>query len=815
MFSDVRLALRQCLRQRGYALTIVSTLALTIGTTAAVLSIVHAVLIRALPFASPEQLVWVASVRPDNPAAPFTLPEFMDYRSRTRTLSGLAAYGNWSASLAGPDMTERLQGARMSGNAFELLGLAPAAGRLLNEDDDRADAPQVVVLSHRLWLRKYAGSTDIIGSTARINGQPFVVVGILPARFPLPLRDIDAITALAPDRDPLRHKRYSVNFLRLFGRLKSGADAGQAEAELTAICKALRQQFPVEYARKQAVSAVALHEVLVADFRPSMLLLFGAVSLVLATALGNVVSLALVRANGRRAELAMRATLGASRSRIVRQLAVEALLLAVIGSGLGSIVAVQAIAATRAFAPASIPRLDEVGVDSTVAAFIVAATAVVTVLLVLAQLTAASRSDQRESTGRGTIGDRLNHRLRKVMVVVQIAAALVLMFATLVLVKNVLRLQNVHPGFNPDGVFQARVSIPPSYRSPDDLSRFYDQLSDRLAGVPGVKSFGLISVAPLSGLLATVPFAIDGQPTEARERSMANLRIITPGYLATVETRLLGGRGFDERDTSTSVRVALVSAALADRFPAGTALGWRLLIDDNNEGPRPVEVVGIVENVRQAALDLPPALDIYIPLRQVHRDGTGFIATNQFWMLRLGSGGDPAAFRATFLAHLRAIDPDAAVSAAGPMRRFIDDWLGPRRFNLALFCGFASMTILLAVMGLYGLVSYAVGQRAREIGLRMAIGASPLDVQRMILRHAAVLGVAGTATGLVLSSIAIPLLARVVVSPGLEEATPRTLDPAAGGIAIILMAIVIVAAWVPARRASRIEPTLALRTPGI
>jgi predicted permease len=804
VLNDLRIALRQHVRQPGFALTVVCTLALAIGATTAVFSVVNAVLVRALPFASPERLVWIASVRTDGPNAPFSLPEFMDYRSQTRTLSGLAAYANWSASLAGEGVTERLQGARMSASAFDVLGVSPAAGRLLDESDDRADAPAVVVVSYRLWQRQYGGAADAVGRAVRINGEPFVIVGVLPPQFPLPLRDIDVVTPLAPDRDPLRHVRNSVNFLRMFGRLDSGVSANRAQAELTAICRSLRQQFPVEYARKDAVRVVALHEALVGDFRQSMFILFAAVIVVLATALANLVSLALVRANGRRAELAMRVAIGASRVDLARQLTSEAALLAAVGGLLGWIVAIQAIRVAMLFAPASIPRLAEVSLDGTVALFVIAVTVLVTVLLTVA-LGAIARTrpgDALRPAGRGAIGDRWNHRVRNVMVVAEISAALVLLLATIVLVQNLRELRGLHPGFDPDGIFQARVSIPATYRSPDEISRFYDRVSERLVASPGVERVAVISVAPLSGLLATVPFTVAGRSATERGRVSANIRAISPGYLSTVGTRLLQGRLFAETDRSSTPHVALVSAALADRFLPGGVRGQRLLIDDNNTGPRPVEIVGVVENVRHTALDLPPALDIYVPLRQVHPDGVPFLRNNQFWMIRTES--DPAAFRATFLAHLRAVDPDAAVSGTGPLRQFVDASLGPRRFNLGLFGAFAFTAVLLAVVGLYGLVSYAVSQRAPEIGLRMAIGASQRDVRRMILRQAAGLGIAGAVVGLGLAFAARPLIS------GLAQDV--SIDPAlAAATAALLIGVVLMAAWLPARRAARIEPTLALR----
>ena len=773
--KDLSLAIRQARRQPGFALAVVSTLALAIAANVAVFSVVDAVVLRALPFAAPERLVWITSVRSDVEDAPFSLPEFVDYRQEARTLSGLAAYANWSASLAGDGITERLQGSRMSANAFEVLGVSPAAGRLLRESDDAPDAPSVVVLSYRLWQRQFGGAAEAIGRSVRINGDSFVVVGVLPARFPLPLRDIDVVVPLAPDRDPFRHVRSSVNFLRLFGRLSPGTSREQAQADLTTICRSLRQQFPVEYERKQAVRTVPLHEALVGDHRQSMLLLLGAVVVVLATALANLGALVLVRANERRGELSVRVAVGASRLHLARQLTVEALLLTLVGSGIGWVLAEWALSIAVSWAPASIPRLAEATVDGRALAYAILLAAAATALLTVAPLGVVLRAragDVLRLASRGAMGDRWNRRVRQALVVGEISAALVLLLATTVLLQNVLRLQDVHPGFHPDSVFQARVSIPPTYRSPDDLARFYDRLTERLVGLPGVEAAGVISVAPLSGLLAMVPLAVEGEPRPEGGFPSVNLRVITPGYLSAVGTRVVSGRSFSETDRSSTPPVALVSSALAEQLLHGAPLGRQVLIDDNNEGPRPVEVVGVVENVRQTELDAPPALDVYIPLRQIHPDGVSFFRSNQFWMVRTSTA--PSAFRLPFVTHLRAVDEDAAVSGTGTMRQYVDAWLGPRRFALGLFGAFSLSGVLLAVCGLYGLVSYTVSQRRREIGLRMAIGATERDVHRLILRQAARLGLAGTVLGYGIAAIARPLVARMAqdasVPPGLALA---------------------------------------------
>jgi putative ABC transport system permease protein len=799
--TSLRAGFRLHRRQPAFALTVVSTLALTIGATTAVVSVANAMLLRALPYASPDELVWIGSVRADNPDAPFSLPEFLDYSRQNRSLSGLAAYANWSASLAGAEITERLQGARMSANAFAVLGIAPAAGRLLTPADDHPDAPAVVVLSHRLWQRKYDGAADIIGRSVRINGQSFVVVGVAPVHFPLPLRDIDVMTPLAPARDPLRLERNSVNFLRLFGRLGPGVNLDAAQAELTAICGSLREQFPDAYARKQSVRVVPLHDALVADHRQSVLLLTAAVLVVLAAAVANLVSLALVRGNERRVEVSLRMALGASHSRLARQHVGEALFLTVAGSGLGWVLAVQAIAVASRLAPASTPRLDEVSIDRTTVFLAICVTTLVTAVLAVAPLIGVVRRRAQEMlrpASRGAIGDRQNNRVRTLMVGAEIAAALVLLLAAAVLVDNLRRLHTVDPGFRADNVFQARVSLPPSYRVPGDFTRFYERLSEPLNTSPGVQQSGVISVAPLSGLLAMVPFSVSGESTAERDRATAHIRAISPGYLSTVGTQVLQGRAFASTDRSDTPAVGLVSAALADRFLPGQAIGRQLLIDDNNTGPRPVEIVGVVENVRHVALDAPPAPDIYIPLTQVHPDGLPFLRNNQFWMVR--TAADPGTIRTTFLRLLREIDPDAAVSGAGPMQEFVDASLGPRRFTLGLLGAFAFAAVALAVLGLYGLVTYAVGQRVPEIGLRLAIGATPRDVQWMILRQAASIGLTGIAAGLLVVSSLRSLVARM--SPAISV-SPAMIAIAAA----VLFAAVVAAAWVPARRAARIGHT--------
>jgi predicted permease len=387
-------------------------------------------------------------------------------------------------------------------------------------------------------------------------------------------------------------------------------------------------------------------------------------------------------------------------------------------------------------------------------------------------------------------------------VVGEISAALVLLLATVVVLRGVRRLQEVNPGFEPDPVFQARISIPPRYQSPDDISRFYDRLLERLAILPGVRKVGVISVAPLSGLLRTAPFTIEGDAQHERDLPSVNLRLISPDYLGAVGTRLVRGRSFSETDRSDTPPVALVSSGLAAGVLNHDALGRRLLIHDNSQGPRPVQIVGVVEDVRQTALDAPPALDVYLPLRQIHPQAVATFRAYQFWMISTRT--PPTSLRSAFVTSLRAVDPDAAIADAGGMRDYIEAALGPRRFSLSLFASFSVTGVLLSVSGLYGLVAYAVSQRQREIGLRMAIGATEGDIRRMIFRHAALLGLAGTALGGCLTAAARPL----VLSLAGEASIPMLPASMTAGLLLVL---VILAAWPPARRASRIQPIVALR----
>src|SRR5262245_59573169 len=460
---EARVALRSLAERPLFPLSIVATLAVTIGVNLAMFSVVDGILLRALPYASPERLVWMASATPDKSNAPFSLPEFMDYREQTRTLSGLVAYTGWTASLVGDGVSQRLQGARMSADAFDVLGARPSVGRLLHAADDRADAPPVAVLSRRLWLREFGGREDVVGRSVRINGETRDIVGVLPAFMPLPLRDIDVVVPLCPDRDPLRHERGSVNLLRLVGRLRPNVSLERAGSELTTIARALRRQFPTQYARKDGVRLVPLREAITGGYRGVLLLLLGSVVVVQGTALANLLALMLVRATSRRAEFPVRAALGGTRFQIAGRAAIESLVLAVAGTSLGCLVASWILGAVVRWAPASVPRISEAALTARTLGLAAAMMVASAALLAAATVSVAGRAQAHDAlrlTGRGAVSDRWSNRIRSLMVTGQIASAVVLLLITTVLVRGLARLQDVPTGFRLDDVFLARAGIP-------------------------------------------------------------------------------------------------------------------------------------------------------------------------------------------------------------------------------------------------------------------------------------------------------------------------------------------------------------------
>jgi putative ABC transport system permease protein len=780
---------------------------LGIGATTAVFSVVNSVLLRPLPFKNPDQLVWVWSRRPDNNKAPFSLPDFLDYRDQNQTLE-IAAFGNIGLSLSGVERTYRLQGVRVSANLFQLLGVDASLGRLMLSQDDQPDQRHVVVLTNECWQRRFAGEAQIVGKTLNLNGESYEVIGILPRSFSLPNPEAELAIPLAPDIDPLTNMRGSVNFLRAIARLKAGVTRGQAESDLSAIVTRERQQYGDAYLKKTGINLVPLYEELVGNVRTGLFVLFGAVVLVLLIGCSNLAALSLTRASARYQEFAIRKAIGATSARLVAQLLTESLMLALFGGTGGLLLATWGVRALLSLSPTQLPRYREIGVDLRVLAFATAASVISAVgfgILPAWQGARAEMNSALKASSRGA-GDRARlNRWRSILVIAEVALSFVLLIGAGLLIQSFKRVQAIQPGFDPANTLAVRLSLPKSrYKNRAAVALFCEKLLPAIQALPGVEEVGAVSILPMSGGGNTINFSVVGQAASPGETNSANFRPATPNYFRAMRIPLLQGRTFSNHDNADSVPVALVNEAMARRlWPKGDAIGAHISIDDNNTGPRPVEISGVVGNVKQLSLESDQTFDIYIPMEQIHEDGVGMVTNSQYWIVR--SKAESRSFETAFLGELQKVDRDVATSNIRTMEAYLSDSVAPRIFSLRILSFFSVAALLLAVTGIYGVVSYTVTQRTPEIGIRLTLGAGRVQVFRLILGQ----GVRVVFMGIVLGLFAALALSRVIRSLlfGVTPSDPLTFV----FVSALLTVVALTACTIPARRATKVDPLIALR----
>jgi putative ABC transport system permease protein len=786
---------------------IVATLAICIGAVAIVYSLADVVLVRGLPFDRPDRLLWVASLRTSGSEGPFSLPEFLDLRREVRT-ARLGGYASWSAILERPSGAVRLQGLRLTGDALTILGATPSLGRTLTLADDAPGAPRVVLLGYGYWQRAFAGDRGVLGQTLPLNGERYTVVGVLPRFFPLPVRDVDLVTPLDPDSDPRRNARNSVNFVRIFGRLEASASVATAARDLDRVAASLRERFPTEYAAKAGVRVTPLQTFLATTLRPTLIVLLACVGLMAAVALVNVLNLLLARATSRQVETGVRLALGASTPRIAVQLLAEGALLVAAAGILGTGLAAAGIGYARSHLGALAPRIDEASLSPGVLGVIVGVCGLAVLLFSLVPMwIAAGTSPQIVLRGAGrSSGARAGEtRMRSVFVVAQVALALVIASSAAALLQSLVVLEQVNLGYRPDSVFVARLSLPPGpYSTPADLARFSSRLAAGLAESPGVVAAGGSTVAPLSGVYASVPFSpAEGGPPERRDWPSTTYQAVSPGYLAAVGVRWLSGRDVGAGDDAASLPVAVVNRTLAEQaFSQADPLGRELLIDDNNTGPRPVTIIGVVDDLREIDLDGPARPDLFIALTQVHPDATALLAANQFWAVRVA--GSPDGFGQTFLRTLRQVDPAVATAGLADLGSFVSAALAPRRFSVGLVGGFTLIAVLLTVLGVYGVAAYMVEQRRREIGVRIALGATPESIVRLVLGRTLRLALTGVLAGAIVVWAAGGLMSHLMF--GISPGRPFLLLLVGGA----LLGTALIASWLPGRRAARTDALQAL-----
>ena len=808
LLQDLRRAARRLARTPGFTLLALVTLALGIGANTALFSVVHAVLLEPLPFADPERLYYVWSRHTSTDRYPFSLPEFCDYRDGSRTLVALAAFGNWTGNLAGDGATERLPGIRVSANFFEMLGAAPALGRTLRAQDDGPGAEKVVVLSHGLWQRRFGGDASVVGRPITLNGESFTVVGVMGRDFLFPLRDVDLAIALAPDQDPWRHDRESMNFLRMIGRARPEAGAAQVAADLEATGRRLQQDFPGSYARKKGVLVVPYKEELTRNVSGTLSMLAAAVALLLLIACANLANLMLVRATARRQEMAIRRALGARPGLLARELLVESGLLSLGGATLGVLLARWAVPALVALSPTAMPRAQQIGVSLPVLLFAAVVAIVAGLGFGVAPAWRAARVDPNrdlQAEARGVAGSADRVSTRGLIVAGQVAVMMVLLSGASLLLRSFHAVLQVEPGFDP-GVLAVRLSLPrKDYAETRRISRFYEELEARVKAIPGVTSVAATNHVPLNGALASADYKVaDRPPLSLDQLPTAQYRMVTPRYFEAMGIRLVAGRGFGDDDREGRPAVAVISRALARQsFPDRDPVGLQLLVKDSPDGFRPMQIVGVVGDVRHGSLEAAPEPHLFVPYYQTHRSLLVWLAQNQFLVVR--ASVDPLSLSDAVRSQVQAVDPNVASVGGRLTGSYVDNAAAPRRFSLVLLALFAGVALVMAAVGIYGVVAYSVAQRTRETGLRMALGASLGDILALVLGE----GLRRTAVGIAIGLAAALLAARSLESLlfGVAATDPSTY----GGVTLLLLVVTLAACLLPAWRAARLDPVRALR----
>lgn len=798
LLQDIRYALRQLRKNPGFTAVAVLTLALGIGANIAIFSVIEAVLLRPLPFAAPNQLVWLNGKFPMTDEAAVSPPDFLDYRHDNRTFSCLAVmgYGAGPSNLVG-DKPEQVLTQIASANFFSCLGMHPLAGREFTTSDEQVNLPQVAILGYGLWKRDFGGDRNIVGRTIRIDGADLTVVGILPSD--LPLLTEAQLWLPTPMLNPGMNVRLG-HSLKMIGRLRPGISLQQSRADLDSIALRLQKQYP-DTNKDWSMRQRPLREVLVGPTRPILLLMWGAVGLLLLIACANVANLLLARSVSREKEFALRAALGASRTRMVREALTGSVTLAFLGGALGVFIAYGAVYLLRSFGPADVPRLESSNIDRMALAFafgISLLTGIVFGLFPAFQLSGGASGDKLKQAGRSS-QSVAHKRMSSALVIGEIAVSLTLLASAGLLLKSFWRLIHVSPGFQTEHVITAKLSLnAPAYGpygNPEKRQRFWQLFEDRARALPGVEAVGAISELPLSGTHYDNPFHIPGHTYGPSDFDDAQFRQVTTGYLSVMGIPLIKGRWIGAQDNATSPGVVVVNQAFASHFFANTnVLGQRLQLMGDQQQTR--EIVGVVGNITHISLSEPDLPEMYAPYAQFAPASINVVVR---------AAANPMTLAAALQSQVSAVNKDITLSGARSMDDVLETSVSQPRFSSRLIGAFAVLALLLAAIGLYGVVAYSVSQRRKEIGIRIALGATREDVLRLVLRYGSGLALLGVALGFVASLAATRLLSSMLfeVSPS----DPQTFFV----VATLLMAVVLLACYIPARRAAKVDPVAALR----
>jgi predicted permease len=800
--QDLRFALRTLRRSPGFTAVAVLTLALGIGANTAIFSIVHGVLLRPLPWAEPEQLIRIFDFKNGQRVTP-TPSNFVDWREQSRSFEGMAAIDGGMSALTGVGgEPEMISTADVSANLFSLLRVRPLLGRTFVPGEDEWGAPKVAVLSEGLWRRRFGADPDVLGRSVTIGGVPRTVVGVVPNHRGYPL-GTEVWAPIGWDPEVLPRMR-GAHYLRVVARLKPDVALEGAQTEMAGIAARLEEQYRTQNAG-YGVMLQPLHQVIVGDIRTPLLVLLGAVGFVLLIACANVANLLLVRAAGREAEIAVRTALGAGRGRIVRQLVTESILLSLIGGAAGILIAYWGSRAFVALAPRDIPRLGEVGLDATVLLFTVAVAVLTGVLFGLVPAIQVSRPDLaqtlKEGGRTGSRARRGSQRARGVLVVAEMALAVALLIGAGLLARSFVELQRVDPGFRPDGVITFDVSLPDSkYEELPAVRAFAGGLLDELRGLPAARSAALAFGIPLTGFDYSLSLEIAGRPPAPPEAMLTTeIRVATPEYFATMGIPIVRGRGFTSTDREGSPQVVVINRAAVRRFfPQEDPLGKRVSLGWSRDGVRMGgEIVGIIGDVRQFSLDSEVQPEMYMSFEQWPVQSISAVVR---------TSAEGAALATAVRALVHELDPDLPVVGFRALDDVVSESVSQPRFYSLLLAAFAVVALLLASVGIYGVIAYGVAQRTHEIGIRVALGASGARVLRTVVGQGLALALLGVALGVAIALWVTRALASLLY--GVTATDPLTF----AGVGLLLLAVAALACWVPARRAASIDPMVALRS---
>ncbi len=799
-WQDIRYAFRMMVKNPGFTSVAVLTLALGIGANSAIFSVVNGVLLKPLPFKDPSRL---AIVRNENfkeggKLDPISFPNYEDIRNQSQSFDEMTAITPvWNFGLTGDGEPEHVTGFWVSASFFDLLGVRPILGRAFQESEDKPGKEDLALISHSLWLRHFGADPNVCGKTITLDSRKTTIIGVMPGGFHF-LEDVDLWLPL--QLNPVIPRGRAVRFLTVVGHLAPGASFDQAGTEVATITRQLEQQYP-EINTGLGGNVVSLHKEITGKVRPALLVLFGVVGFVLLIACANLANLLVARAAAREKEIAVRTALGASRLRLIRQFLTESVTLSLVGGAAGLLLSLWGVSLLRALSPKNLPRLDEIVIDSQVLGFTLIISLLTGIIFGLAPAMQFSKSSLTESLKEGgrTSFASGRGRLRSLLVVSEVALALVLLIGAGLMIRSFSRLLQVNPGFNQENLLTMQIMLPEQeqYRQSARRAAFYDQLFERIASLPGVQAVGGTTRLPLGNMDGvTTTLEIEGQPVPEGERPEVEFRRVSKDYFQAMGIPLKEGRVFEERDLPDSPRVGLVTESAARRFwPGEDPLGKRIRFFGDPNAPW-WTIVGVVGDVNHFGLDVAARPEVYMYFKQ-GPPVSPFIA--------IRTTGDPSALVSNVRQQMLGLEKELTIYNVAPMTDLISESVSDRRFNMLLVAMFSAIALILASIGIYGVISYSVRQRTHEIGVRMALGAKTGDILRLVVGQGMALILTGILSGLAASYALTRVMSSLLF--GVSATDPMTFVM----VPMILTGVALAACFVPARRATRIDPMEALR----